>query len=372
MSERIIMIMINVFTLLFLLIMQILIVRVSRKNILLGVRLPEEKMSTVEIKNIIKGYTRENILVGIPFLILIGILTYFIDNINFFVLSIFIYIGILFLVYLRWNKRLKKLKKEKEWDKLAGKVLVIDTKFSKDRGKEGVISPKWFLIPLAIIVFNLILTFIMYPSLPDIIPTHWDFRGNVDGYMNKSVMVALIIPISQIIIGITLYLSYYFMMKSKQQINSKNPELSIKKNTMFRRVWSIYFIVTLIVLELVFTWTNMVSLGITNNMKVVSIIQFIIFGILIIWSIYLSLKVGQGGDRLKLDEEKDISSNFDLDDDNLWKLGNLIYYNKNDTSIFVEKRVGVGWTVNAGRPIGIIILILPIIIIIVSLILTNR
>ena len=46
----------------------------------------------------------------------------------------------------------------------------------------------------------------------------------------------------------------------------------------------------------------------------------------------------------------------------------VIYYNKEDPSIIVEKRVGIGWTVNAGTTIGMVILIVPIIIIILTLI----
>lgn len=367
MSEKMIMVLFNVFPLLIILITQILYTRVSRKNILLGVKIPEDKMETDEIKKIVKGFIMENIIVGIPLIILISLLLYYMDNIKNFVLAPFLYLGTLFLLYIKWNKKTKDLKKEKGWDKLGGKVLVIDTKFSRDRGKTNNISRKWFLIPLGIVIFNLMLTFIMYPSLPDVIPTHWDFKGNVDGYMDKSILVALITPISQIAIGIILYFSYYFMMKSKQQINPKSPELSLKKNIIFRRSWSIYFIVSLIALELVFTWSNLISLGVLNNMKLLNVIQIPIWSIMIIWSLVLGIVVGQGGDRLKIADNKEASQEYDIDDDDLWKFSNSIYYNPDDSSLFVEKRVGVGWTVNAGRPIGMAIMFLPFIIIILTL-----
>jgi uncharacterized membrane protein len=77
--------------------------------------------------------------------------------------------------------------------------------------------------------------------------------------------------------------------------------------------------------------------------------------------------VGQGGDRIKLDDDKELAEGCDIDDDNLWKLANSIYYNPNDSSIFIEKRVGSGWTVNAGRPVGMALMILPFIIIILTL-----
>jgi 4-diphosphocytidyl-2-C-methyl-D-erythritol kinase len=53
------------------------------------------------------------------------------------------------------------------------------------------------------------------------------------------------------------------------------------------------------------------------------------------------------------------------DDDRYWKLG-VFYYNPDDPSLFIEKRFGIGWTSNFGRPmswvlfIGLIVLIVLI------------
>jgi uncharacterized membrane protein len=41
----------------------------------------------------------------------------------------------------------------------------------------------------------------------------------------------------------------------------------------------------------------------------------------------------------------------------------MFYFNKNDPSIFVEKRFGVGWTINFAHPIGLLILLGPIVVI---------
>jgi uncharacterized membrane protein len=42
---------------------------------------------------------------------------------------------------------------------------------------------------------------------------------------------------------------------------------------------------------------------------------------------------------------------IDRDDDQHWKLGQF-YYNKNDPALFLEKRFGIGWTVNLARPLA--------------------
>ena len=51
-----------------------------------------------------------------------------------------------------------------------------------------------------------------------------------------------------------------------------------------------------------------------------------------------------------LDEAADSSRTaLDLSPDSAWKLG-LFYFNPSDPALFVEKRFGIGWTINLGRP----------------------
>lgn len=371
MTENMFMLLINAFTLLLILLLQILIPSISRRNILLGVKIPRDKMQTDEVKKIVKGFKRENLIIGIIGIILLTFILDQYNSITLLTLSPILYLILLFLIYMRWNKKLKELKSKESWSKLAENLIVVDTKFSRDRAKGMGISRYWYLIPLFMIFANTVLSLVVYPSLPDKLPTHWDFQGNVDGYMNKSVLVALMMPIFQLIMAIIIYLSNYFIVKSKQQIDGKDPEVSLKKNIIFRKVWSIYFLITLVLLEVLFTVSNMMILGLINNGALQINLTFIISGIMILGSIIISVKLGQGGDKIKIDEKENTNTSYDIDDDNLWKLGNSIYYNPEDPSIIIEKRIGVGWTVNAGRPLGMFFLIIPFIIIAITLFLVK-
>jgi uncharacterized membrane protein len=51
------------------------------------------------------------------------------------------------------------------------------------------------------------------------------------------------------------------------------------------------------------------------------------------------------------------------DDDTRWK-GGIIYVNRDDPAIWVPRRFGMGWTINLGRPVGIAIGILTILVIV--------
>ena len=57
------------------------------------------------------------------------------------------------------------------------------------------------------------------------------------------------------------------------------------------------------------------------------------------------------------------------DDDDNWLLGTF-YNNPNDPSLFVQKRFGVGWTINLGSTKGKILFILPFIVILFVIIIS--
>lgn len=351
------------FTLLVMLVAQVLVTSTSRKDILLGVKIPEEKVKTDQVRKIIKGYKRETILIGIIALILLGLPVYYLNGVRLILLCVFAYLGVLFLVYLRWNKKVKELKIQEGWQRSSKKVVVIDTDFSRDRGRENMVSMKWYLIPLLIIAVNIVAVLVMYKTLPETLPIHWDLKGNVDGYVSKSVFAALAMPITQLILFLVFYGSNTFMLSSKQQINQGNPEDSIKKNITNRRVWSIYFLVLLLLMEILITGLNLSILGLPLDVGLVNTLILIVSVASSVIGIVIGTRLGQGGDRIKASNDS-LSKEYDIDDDDLWKLGNTIYYNPNDSSLFVEKRVGIGWTVNAARPLGMVLTIFPILLVV--------
>ncbi|MBC8931734.1 Clp protease ClpA, partial [Escherichia coli] len=65
-------------------------------------------------------------------------------------------------------------------------------------------------------------------------------------------------------------------------------------------------------------------------------VVLILFG-----TVLLAVKVGQGGSRLKFADQPDGVNKPIRDDDSFWKAG-VIYFNRNDPALFVEKRFGIG------------------------------
>ncbi|MGE5628016.1 MAG: DUF1648 domain-containing protein [Solirubrobacterales bacterium] len=359
-----------VFTMFLTLILQVLTLNLTRSNIYLGVRIPEDKRDDKELKKLGKEFTRANFLFGIPLIGVLSILIYITKNIGVYITAIFGYILFIFLIYYYFNNKVKELKAKNSWLNTKKQEVIIDTKFSREKRRYAMPSSWWFIIPLIIIAVNIAVNLKYYEFLPSIVPTHWDFNGQVNGYQHKSGILIYEMPLFQLFMTGILFISFKGIGWSKQELSGINPEESKERNKIFRRAWGIYFIITTIAVNLIFTvgdFQIMQVAYISNTISTFLISGFTMF--IIGGSIIISVKVGQGGSKLKFPNEKNEEVIFHRDDDKYWLLANSIYYNPEDPSVFVEKRFGIGWTVNAGTFPGkaiyagtILLLIIPLVI----------
>lgn len=72
--------------------------------------------------------------------------------------------------------------------------------------------------------------------------------------------------------------------------------------------------------------------------------------------------LGQGGNRMRSQHPSGTGSVRPVGDrteDRLWKLG-VFYFNRNDPAVMVERRFGIGYTVNFGHPVAWIIVLIPL------------
>lgn len=99
-------------------------------------------------------------------------------------------------------------------------------------------------------------------------------------------------------------------------------------------------------ISMIVQFSPSLTLGVTLGLVAVAIVA----------SLVLSITTGQGGSRIKATGHAAPSGKSNTDQDQYWKLG-IFYFNRHDPALFVEKRFGIGWTVNFARPIGWIILV---------------
>lgn len=360
MSERTLLTGIYILTYISILYAQIILPKTSKKNIFLGVKVPEDVLESEGIKNIYSRYVKSNILFGGALMIVLVLLSYFYyDNFLLIILSPFAFMAFTFAIYLKFNREVKELKAKEHWvDRSVNKrVVKIDPHAAK---RENIFQ--WALFPIFVTAINILFMAYTYSNMPDVIPVHWGISGEADGFANKSFFSVFGISITQVIMIGVFYMSYYSMDKSRYEIDFRNPEASIERHRLFKLVWNRFFKISLSTIVTLFTGFNLATAGYIKNMNFVGIALIIVSVIIVIVNIRISKKYGQSGERIVLDDEEVIRDDYNMEDDELWIFGNSIYYNPDDPSLFVEKRVGVGWTVNAGRTIGKLIYLTMILI----------
>lgn len=335
----------------------------TRRTENFGVSIPEHLYERADFKQMRKNYTIVlNVANFIAFLVFVLLLKSLSETavIAGIFIYLFAFIAFGFLYYLRFHFKMKQVKQTEDWFKDKEEVVIIDTKFSEEK---LVHSSGWFLVPLLIVVLTVMYTMSVYDDIPNEIPIHTSFSGEVT-YDEKSIKTLLILPSIQLFLIVVFFFVNFVIKHSKQQVSAQNPEVSKKQNILFRRRWSLYNIITAIMMTLMMSYSQFTF--IYPALKTYE--DFATFGVLgamFVGMIVLTIFTGQGGSRIKVDRNRE-TTRVERDDDKYWKLGQF-YFNKNDPSIFVEKRFGIGWTNNWAHPISwillIVIIALPLIII---------
>ncbi|RCX16219.1 putative membrane protein [Fontibacillus phaseoli] len=269
--------------------------------------------------------------------------------------AIGIYISIMVAVSIALNLifhfKMKNLRASLPSAPTVKSVLAVDTGFRRNK---LILSHYWFLIHGTVIVASMLLVLLNYEKLPATIALKFDFQGHIVNSATKSYWTVLFPNVTQIVMTLLFLFINWSILRSKQQTYAGDPERSIRQNTLFRRRWSLYTILTGFAMVLLFSFIqlNMLYPMDTDVMLFVSILIPVF---VVLFAVILAFNTGQGGSRIGRSKTGPGSNVKPVNDDDNWKLGS-IYFNPQDPSIFVEKRSGIGWTMNFAHPAGWIIL----------------
>jgi len=343
----------------------------TRKTESFGVSIPEEVYVSQQLKSMRKQYALITSLFSLLILALFWVANIFIQyNENTFtimisVMIIFYLVGT-FLIYLVFHHKMKILKLASDWGHKKSQLVVIDTTF---RNQKLTYSNLWFMISFIIAFVTLFFTFKLYDQIPDSIPMNYKLSGEVTKWVDKSYRSVLMMPMTQIYLTFILLFVNIVIAKAKQQISAENPKKSMEQNIMFRRRWSAFTIGSGIALVLLLSLAQYSFIYPVNQSLLLTVSLGLPLG-MVIWAIILSITTGQGGSRVNTGTDKR-GEMIDRDDDQYWKLGQF-YFNKNDPSIFLEKRFGIGWTNNWAHPLSwLMILAIILIAIVIPLLFIN-
>ncbi|MCR4762274.1 MAG: DUF5808 domain-containing protein [Lachnospiraceae bacterium] len=167
---------------------------------------------------------------------------------------------------------------------------------------------------------------------------------NMDTVTAKGSFLGTIMVTTYWLTGVLITFFAYLMGNMKNTVISTDSDINANYNRAKKK--------NLADLNVLFLWLNTIlifavyllfMMGCSEMMLMFSIGIYIA-----IMMIYMALFV-RGNSRIEARYIKELS--LVSDDDEYW-IGGLIYYNPTDTRAMVEKRAGIGTTVNYGHPLG--------------------
>lgn len=218
-------------------------------------------------------------------------------------------------------------------------TLALQTNF---RQQKLIFSNRWFIIHGIITIISAVWALSYYDHIPSQLPMKFDFEGNVIRFADKTVLTALFPNIMQAVMIVIFAFINLTILKSKQQINPGDPAGSAARNAIFRRRWSFFNMMTSLIIILLFSFIQL-NMILSFDTDMLTLISMLVPALIVIGALVMAVITGQGGSRIG--PKRTPSPVQPYDDDAYWKLGGY-YFNPRDPSLFVEKRFGIGWTIN--------------------------
>ena len=246
-----------------------------------------------------------------------------------------------FALMLHFRARVQAVKQERGWvpEHAVAAAFVGTESFPEP------LSLAWDLLYLPLIGGLAVFTFTHYDQFPSQIPMNIDLAGNVGSTVPKSPLTVLFPTFLVAFMGAIFTLVHWGTIHSKKPVDPAAPASSALAYATFARVQSILMVVGgLMVSGVTAVLILASSLG-TVSMASAALITTIVTIAFVAAITIISLVMGQSGSRLFADSA---STGIARDDDEHWLLG-TIYCNREDPSIFVPKRFGIGWTSNIAR-----------------------
>ncbi|HJF63427.1 MAG TPA: DUF1648 domain-containing protein [Gordonibacter urolithinfaciens] len=243
---------------------------------------------------------------------------------------------------LYFRAKVQSYKKEQGWQASARESVAV----VGDAPVPRAVSLKWNLLYLPVIAVTLAIGAVGYAQMPDLIPQHMNFQGEVTEYMEKTPFTILVPALIVAFVAACMAFAHWTILRSKRPSNPSAPATSALAYGMFARAQSILLVAGGLALSLLGPVMELSFIGVIG-LEQAGVFVVALALVIVVGSIVISLVYGQGGSRVF--SRMAASERLLADDDEHWKLG-VFYYNPDDASLFLPERFGIGWTTNWARP----------------------
>jgi uncharacterized membrane protein len=202
---------------------------------------------------------------------------------------------------------------------------------------------------------------INYPNLPELVPTHFGPSGRPDAWSPRSFSAVMVLPLTTFLLGVAMAIAACLTARAKRTMRHPDGGASLAAQQRFRQASANLMALIVIVMTAMLTMMSIyavrTSLGLASGMPPAVMAMVAILLVLSVGGgLFIALRYGQGGARLEREAAAAGRLTDGLADNSRWVLG-AFYVNRDDPSVFVEKRFGLGYTINFGNPRAVALLV---------------
>lgn len=292
-----------------------------KKNIILGVTLPQEAREDADVQKEIASFKKHTwVMTGV--LTVMAVLMYFLSGsaayMTLWIIWLFFAVVLPYIPYVISNARLKTLKNEKGWVQKK-RTVRVDTSVLKS---QKWLSP-WLFVP---------------PVILCLVPLAFDRE-----------MAVLYIIFALMCTG--FWFGYRWLYRNKAEMVDENARLTEVLTRIRRYNWGkMWLLISYgMAAYAIAAWLSY------RNAPASFLLTLAITVVICIFAFRLEMKTR------KLQEKLTAESGGDwyVDDDDHW-IGGLIYYNPDDSRFIINQRIGLNSSVNLAHPAGKVIAVLSV------------
>ncbi|MCP3978401.1 MAG: DUF1648 domain-containing protein [bacterium] len=200
---------------------------------------------------------------------------------------------------------------------------------------------------------------VSYESMPERVPTHFGISGEPDAWSDKSITSVMVLPLMNLVVCPFIALMALLVSRAKRSVRGGSGGGSIEAQDAFRgavaNLLSGAALLTGLMMTVLSVQMVRVALDPTQTLGPGFLV---IVGLMMVYMfvalIRIVIKYGQGG-ALMEQGSPDAPLTDGLADNEHWVAG-VFYVNRDDPSIMVEKRFGIGYTINFGNRKAVVML----------------
>ncbi len=260
------------------------------------------------------------------------------------------------------RRRIMAVKEREDWFGGLRQIVVADTSLRTD--PERFPWP-WVVPSIALTAATVVIGILRYPHLPATVATHFDASGHADRFAPVSLGSVFGPVAAQVLVTALLVGMAALVLRSKAQLDAEDPQTAGLRYRRFVSYGARALLVMAACLSAVLLLSSLTVWKLINltGWSAQGLLPILpLLGVLVLVAVLV--RTGQSGSRLRRRADPGSGSGsgaarrptvVNQDDDRYWRFG-LFYYNRDDPSLLVPNRFGIGWGPNLARPVNWVIL----------------